>query len=59
MIGFYLKTPHVSWISSIFQTILIAFEEELEKISEKSEFMENLGKRLFVFKIEIIGVKIF
>ena len=29
----YLEPPHVSWVSCIFQTVLIALEEELEEES--------------------------
>lgn len=35
--GFYLEPPHVSWVSCIFQTVLVALEEKLQKESVETQ----------------------
>ena len=41
----YLKSSHVSWVSGIFQTILVALHEEFEEVSEKTEMPELVKKK--------------
>ena len=51
----YLKSSHVSWISSIFQTILVAFQKEFEEKPAK-EMEQSV---LFIFIIHYCIVPIF
>jgi len=33
----YLEPPHVSWVSCILQTVLVALEEKLEEKSDETK----------------------
>lgn len=43
LLDFYLEPPHVSRVSCIFQTVLIALEEELQEESERC--VDKTGKK--------------